>query len=153
MTDMRREEAASAYVLGYSEQELERLQGQANLFADLTRDILLRAGLAPGMRVLDIGCGAGDVSIIAADIVGSQGAVQGIDPSTEALSLARSRLDSMGKSWVKFAPGTIESIGDVSEFDAIIGRFHSDPSERAAGCVAQSGGILATGDNYCIRRA
>ena len=63
------------YVLGHSEDELKRLIDQARFFGDLTAQVLHLAGLGPGMRVLDVGCGAGDVSFLAASIVGPQGVV------------------------------------------------------------------------------
>jgi ubiquinone/menaquinone biosynthesis C-methylase UbiE len=50
---------------------------QAGLIRDLTADVLRRAGIGPGMRVLDIGCGVGDVSLLAADMVGPSGFVLG----------------------------------------------------------------------------
>ena len=50
---------ANQYVLGHSEQELERLAVQARLIDPITRRFFLEAGLAPGMRVLDAGCGGG----------------------------------------------------------------------------------------------
>src|SRR5690606_17958552 len=101
MTETELDDTRTDYVLGHSERELDRLHRQAMLFADLTRDILVRAGLESGMRVLDIGCGVGDVSLIAAELVTSGGAVTGVDPSPEALAVARARLDAMGKSWVR----------------------------------------------------
>jgi tRNA A58 N-methylase Trm61 len=64
---------ASAYVLGHSERELERLRLQAQLIDPITRQFLIEAGIAPGMRVLDVGCGAGDVTFLAADLVGPPG--------------------------------------------------------------------------------
>jgi ubiquinone/menaquinone biosynthesis C-methylase UbiE len=111
------------YVLGHSDRELERLRRQGALFSDLTRDLLLHAGLKNGMRVLDIGCGVGDVSLIAAELVSQDGAVTGIDPAVEALAIARARLDAYGKTWVRFSQGTLESSEDCSHFDAAIGRF------------------------------
>jgi ubiquinone/menaquinone biosynthesis C-methylase UbiE len=45
----------------------------------ITERLLRSAGIEPGMRVLDIGCGAGDVSMLAAELVGSTGSVVGID--------------------------------------------------------------------------
>ena len=71
--------AASAYVLGHSERELERLRLQAQLIDPITRQFLIEAGIAPGMRVLDVGCGAGDVALLAADLVGPTGQVVGVD--------------------------------------------------------------------------
>ena len=56
------------YVLGRAAEELDRLIKQAAFFGDLTGHTLKVAGLAPGMRVLDVGCGAGDVSFLAASI-------------------------------------------------------------------------------------
>ena len=64
------------YVLGHSDRELERLRRQGALFSDLTRDLLVRAGLKKAMHVLDIGCGVGDVSLIAADLVSQEGTVK-----------------------------------------------------------------------------
>src|SRR6516164_8884734 len=60
-----------AYALGYTEGEFKRLAQQGALYRDLTEDVLRRAGIAPGARVLDIGCGVGDVSMLAAELVGS----------------------------------------------------------------------------------
>jgi hypothetical protein len=62
------------YPLGHSENEARRLADQATLFEDLTEDVLRRAGLRPGMGVLDLGCGVGDVSLLAARMVGGRGA-------------------------------------------------------------------------------
>ena len=56
----------SDYVLGHADAELQRLAEQSAFYADLTEDAFRRAGLAPGIRVLDVGCGAGDVSLLAA---------------------------------------------------------------------------------------
>src|SRR5436190_776291 len=84
------------YVLGHAERELKRLGQQAGFFAEATRAGLLRAGLAPGMRVLDIGCGIGDVALIAADIVGAGGSVTAIDISANALDVARQRAATAG---------------------------------------------------------
>jgi cyclopropane fatty-acyl-phospholipid synthase-like methyltransferase len=50
-------------VLGHSAGELARLERQAEIFAEITENILRRAGIGRGMRILDIGCGVGDVSL------------------------------------------------------------------------------------------
>jgi Mycolic acid cyclopropane synthetase len=46
------------YVLGYSDFEMERLQIQAAALADVTRRLIDECNIQPGMRILDIGCGA-----------------------------------------------------------------------------------------------
>jgi 2-polyprenyl-3-methyl-5-hydroxy-6-metoxy-1,4-benzoquinol methylase len=60
------------YPLGYSEAEAKRLIEQGAMLEGLTNDLLSRAGLAPGMQVLDVGCGVDDVSLLAARIVGEK---------------------------------------------------------------------------------
>jgi cyclopropane fatty-acyl-phospholipid synthase-like methyltransferase len=55
---------------GYSETEFKRLERQGAFLSDLMEDVLRRAALAPVMHVLDVGCGVGDVSLLAATLVG-----------------------------------------------------------------------------------
>ena len=54
------------YPLGYSEQEARRLTEQAALLEELTAAVFQRAGIREGMTVLDLGCGVGDVTLLAA---------------------------------------------------------------------------------------
>src|SRR6266571_4188426 len=56
------------YVLGQSEYEYERLTLQARVVRPFTEKFFRMAGVAPGMRVLDLGSGMGDVALLAADI-------------------------------------------------------------------------------------
>ena len=61
------------YALGHAEAELRRLVTQARLIDPITRRFLEAAGIAKGMRILDIGSGAGDVAFLCGDIVGPTG--------------------------------------------------------------------------------
>ena len=69
--------------------EDERLLAQSGLIDPLTKRLLESAGLAPGMRVLDLGSGAGNVARLAAELVGSDGAVLGVEKDSEVVELAR----------------------------------------------------------------
>jgi ubiquinone/menaquinone biosynthesis C-methylase UbiE len=138
-----------AYVLGHTDREHDRLDLQGVLYRDITRDTFLRAGLKPGMSVLDLGSGSGDVSFLAAEIVGPTGSVQGIDRDPDAVERARRRAAAEGAHNVSFTLGEIDSDLDGPPFDALVGRFilmHvPDPAEalaRAARSV-RSGGVVA----------
>jgi len=79
----------SAYVLGRSDEETTRLQAQARLI-DLPTERLFRdAGIGSGKKVLNLGAGAGDVSILAAKLVGPNGSVLGLDVDPGILETAR----------------------------------------------------------------
>jgi SAM-dependent methyltransferase len=136
------------YPLGYSDGEFKRLEQQGAFLHDLTEDVLRRAGIAPGMRVLDIGCGVGDVSMLAGGLVGPSGEVLGIDRSPEAVAVARRRVAAVGQNWVRFAATAIETFSTIVTFDAVIGRlilmFLPDPAaalQRLCGYI-RSGGIV-----------
>jgi ubiquinone/menaquinone biosynthesis C-methylase UbiE len=111
------------YVLGHAATELERLIRQAAFYGDLTEHTLRRAGLRPGMAVLDVGCGAGDVSFLAASIVGDTGRVIGVDMNAETVALAQSRAASARLSNVSFETGDITKLTYERAFDAVIGRL------------------------------
>ena len=70
-------ENKNEYILGHSPEEMRRLEDQARFWGDLTAQVFRAAGLCEGMRVLDFGCGAGDVSFLAAQFVGASGEVVG----------------------------------------------------------------------------
>jgi len=113
---------ASAYLLGHADTEIQRLLLQGRLYNDHTEHALRLAGVQPGMRVLDVGCGPGDVSFVAARLVGSTGTVLGVDASSDVVELARARAAERGLSTVKFEQTTIDDIA-VDEVDAVIGRL------------------------------
>jgi ubiquinone/menaquinone biosynthesis C-methylase UbiE len=92
----------SGYALGHAEDELDRIINTARFLGDLTEHVLRLAGLAPGMRVLDVGCGPGDVVFLAARLVGPQGTVIGVDRSPEAIEQARQRAAAAGLTNVHF---------------------------------------------------
>jgi len=138
----------SAYPLGYSAAEFARLKQQGAFLRDLTADAMRRAGIAASMRVLDIGCGVGDVSLLAGEFVGPEGTVLGIDRSAEAVDLATRRAALAGQTWVRFAAADIDGFTTQERFDALVGRlvllYLPDPAatlRRLCGLV-RPGGIV-----------
>jgi ubiquinone/menaquinone biosynthesis C-methylase UbiE len=112
-----------AYFLGHSDAEVARLRLQNEFYRDATETMLRRAGIAPGMRVVDIGCGGGDVSMLAAALVGPSGSVTGIDRSADAVAAARRRAEAEGARHVDFAVSELEAFSAGRPIDALIGRF------------------------------
>jgi len=112
-----------SYPLGYSAHESRRLVAQAALLADITKEALEKAGIGAGMRVLDLGCGPGDVSILAASLVGPSGSVVGVDRSEPSVETARLRASAASLDHVRFIRGELDAFDIEEEFDAIIGRF------------------------------
>jgi SAM-dependent methyltransferase len=117
------EGSTGGYVLGHSDQELERLARQAKLVDPMTRRFFQRAGIAPGMRVLDIGSGAGDVTFLVADLVGPAGQVVGVDRAPAALATARARAEERSLRHVSFLEGDPAEIAFDRPFDAVVGRY------------------------------
>jgi ubiquinone/menaquinone biosynthesis C-methylase UbiE len=111
------------YFLGHSDVEIERLALQNDFYREATENALRRAGLAQGMRVLDIGSGGGDVSLIAAELVGPSGFVLGLDRSPDAVAAAGRRVEQAGIAHVRFVAAEFESFAAEVRFDALIGRF------------------------------
>ena len=111
------------YVLGNHPEELARLDRQAANIERPTRLLLQAAGLAPGMRVLDLGTGLGHVARIAGELVGPAGSVLGIDRSADAVAVARQRAQESGAGQVTFAEGDVHTWRAPEPLDVIIGRL------------------------------
>jgi ubiquinone/menaquinone biosynthesis C-methylase UbiE len=111
------------YAFGRTQNEYERLMEQGDLFRPLTERMLLAAGIKRGMRVLDVGCGVGDVSFLLAGMVGSEGSIVGIDLDAEAIRVAEQRRLAQGLSNVGFRQSDARSLEPGPIFDAAAGRF------------------------------
>jgi len=111
------------YALGHSDKELERLGKQARLVGPITRRLFEAAGIGPGMRVLDVGSGAGDVAFLAAELVGERGEVVGVDRSEDAASKARERAAARSLRHVSFHQGDPAAMTFDRPFDAVVGRY------------------------------
>ncbi|MXY97899.1 MAG: class I SAM-dependent methyltransferase, partial [Gemmatimonadetes bacterium] len=120
MADQDRERQ---YTMGRSDEETDRLIEQSRLLRPITERFLKSAGLARGMRVLDIGSGAGDVALVAAELVGPEGEVVGVDMNPEILETARERVRQAGHRNVEFKAGDVHTLETGSDFDALIGRL------------------------------
>jgi ubiquinone/menaquinone biosynthesis C-methylase UbiE len=138
-----------AYILGHAEAEMRRLMLQAELLKPITERLLREAGIKPGMRILDLGSGAGDVAMLAATLVGPSGAVVGIDRSADAIKAARERASIGGHDNIRFHEGDIEDFIDPLPFDLAIGRYvlihQADPGAFIGSVAAhiQPGGSIA----------
>ena len=122
---------ARDYLFGQSAEETERLRLQAEMFAPYTTRFLADAGIAPRMKVLDIGTGAGDVALLATDLVGKEGTVVGLDINPALVETARARVAAACLDNVSFVVGDAASVELERDFDAIVGRcvlfFSSEP--------------------------
>jgi SAM-dependent methyltransferase len=121
------------YLLGHSDHELGRLGRQAALLHPITRDYLTTAGLEPGMRVLDVGSGPGDVAFLAAALTTPGGQVIGTDTAAAAVRAASAAASARGVSeTVRFRQGDPAELTFDQPFDAIVGRyvlvFQPDPA-------------------------
>jgi arsenite methyltransferase len=106
--------------LGYPEELANVPEAAAESFAGVANPWAM-GRLTPGERVLDLGSGAGTDSLIAAEMVGEQGHVTGIDMTHEMLAKARAAAAEMGAANVEFVEGEAERLPfpDAS-FDVVI---------------------------------
>lgn len=107
-------------------------------------------GITANMRVLDVGCGNGDLSRIVAAMVGPEGEVVGIDRSESALASARAVTPEARTAPIHYQTADLSGeLPDLGHFDAIIGRrvlmYLCNPAATLArlATMAKPGTILA----------
>jgi ubiquinone/menaquinone biosynthesis C-methylase UbiE len=143
---------STTYTLGHEDSEVRRLLLQGRVYYSDTRHALLMAGLKPGMRVLDVGSGPGDVSFLAAELVGPGGQVHGVD-AADIVDLARSRAADRGLTNVSFTQSALDDLVLDEPVDAVIGRLilmHlPDPAAalRQLAALVRPGGVVAFCEN------
>ena len=117
------ESPATEYTMGRSEAETHRLIQQAELVNTFTQRLLEQAGITAGMKVLDVGSGAGDVAMLAARLVGPTGSVIGLDANPDILRVARQRCSAAGLTQVTLLEGDLRTVVLDNDFDAVVGRY------------------------------
>jgi precorrin-6B methylase 2 len=140
---------APASGLGQAQRQLDQDLASDRLFQPLTEQLLRQAGLRPGMRVLNIGCGAGEAACIAAALVGPAGQVLGIERDARVAAAARRRAQSAGCANVVVAVADSARYTPQAPVDALIGRCAlgalGDPAAalRRLSAYVRPGGIVA----------
>ncbi len=112
----------TSYVFGHPEEESQRLLRQSRLYNPCTRRFLEQVGITAGMKVLDVGSGAGEVTFLAGELVGPRGMVVGVEHDLTLLEIARTRACAAGLTQVSFVAGDLHNVALASDFDAVIGR-------------------------------
>ena len=116
-------------------------------FAPFTEALFDRAALAPGARVLDIGCGAGDTALIAARQVGSGGHVTAADLSEPLLAVGRERAaqEAPGAAAIEWLRADAQDHAFGTRFDHALSRFGVMFFEDSAAAFANIRRSLAPG--------
>jgi SAM-dependent methyltransferase len=137
------------YALGSDAAEQERLIRQAAWLSAHTERFFRTAGVGTGQRLLDLGSGVGDVSLIAAHLVGPTGEVVGAERDPRAIARATARATELRLGHVHFTQTDIADLPIERPFDAVVGRyilmFLRDPVAvlRSVSRVVRPGGIIA----------
>ena len=114
MTQLRWDEARVARWLG----KLDALEAELQPVSDALFDA---AELAPGLAVLDVGCGAGSTTRRAAEAVAPGGRVTGIDVAPAMIAEASRQPAGPAIEWV--VADAVDHIFEPAQFDVIISRF------------------------------
>lgn len=146
---MTQDSTPAGYHLGNTDAEHERLIRQAARLAPITERFFREAGIGSGQRVMDFGCGMGDVAMLAARLVGPSGEVVAVERDARTINRARQRAAAAGLKNINFVQTDIAQFSPESLFDAAVGRyilqFLPDPAAvlRSLAKQIRSGGVVA----------
>jgi arsenite methyltransferase len=136
--------------LGYPEELANVPESAVESFAGVANPWKL-GRLSPGEWVLDLGSGAGTDSLIAAQMVGPQGQVKGIDMTPQMLAKARAAAEEMGVGNVVFLEGEAERLPfPDAQFDVVISNGVIDLIPDKDAVFAELYRVLAPGGRMQI---
>jgi SAM-dependent methyltransferase len=111
------------YVIRGGERGYERLALLARTRWPDTAALFARAGLSPGMRCIDLGCGGGQVTLEIARLVAPDGSAVGVDMDEVKLDLARQAAAEGGLANVEFRQLNVRDWDEPGSYDAVYSRF------------------------------
>jgi len=137
------------YVLGHDQRHYQQLIDQDEILRPSTERMLRAAGIHEAMRVLDVGCGVGNVTLLLSRFVGPKGSVVGVDVDSGAIDVARARAITEGLTNCEFRVGDARTYCADPLFDAAVGRlvlmYTSDPTAALRNIAerVRPGGVVA----------
>jgi ubiquinone/menaquinone biosynthesis C-methylase UbiE len=117
-----------------------------------SRMVVELAKIKPGDKVLDVGCGTGNLTLTAKTVAGASGSVYGIDPSPEMIDVARKKARRIGSEAV-FDIGVVEKIAfPEATFDVVISRLviHHLPGDLKRQGFAEIFRVLKPGGLFLL---
>lgn len=112
------------YMIKIGEKGSQGLGKLDYLYNPTTQEFLLKSGLKPGMKALDIGCGSGGMTRWMAERVGSQGLVIGIENDVNQLNAAKNASADIATKNIKFELCSAYELNKLNEqFDLVYCRF------------------------------
>ena len=121
-------------------------EAPVSFFARFGAELVARCGVAPGERVLDVGCGTGHAALAAAEAVGSSGTVFGADLAVPLLEVARAKARERGMEHVEFVEGDYRALGFPNgAFDVVLCSFAIFLVPDMPGALAELWRMVAPG--------
>lgn len=136
--------AVTSYTIDGGQAGKSRLNVIAEMMWPASSALLAAAGVSPGARCLDVGCGGGHVSLELAGLVGPTGSVVGLDLDAQILELARSDAAEAGVTNVEYRVGSADALDD-GPYDVAYARFLLSHVSDPGGVVAGMAGAVAAG--------
>lgn len=135
----------------YDAEELKNLPVEAVTLALGVGHPVRHAALAPGESVLDLGCGAGLDSLLAARAVGPSGRVVAVDMTTEMVARARAHAAAAGVTNIDVRQGLIEDLPlEDGSVDVVISNGVLNLSPRKSRALAEAHRVLRAGGRMVI---
>jgi len=141
---------ATGYILPTGAADVERLSLLNQIYGPSSEALLRASGITRGMRVLEVGCGSGNMTLWLARQVGPEGQVTGLDSSPQQVELARRLVQEHGQAHVSFVVADVQQPGlPAASFDLVYCRFVLMHLRRPADALRQmqalvrSGGVVA----------
>src|SRR6476659_486655 len=120
---LRRQPVSNEYVIAEGQPGFDRLRVLARVWGATTESLLRSVGVGAGMRCLDVGCGAGDVTMLLASMVGPAGAVVGSDADRGQLDLVEQEVERLGVTTVELVHQDVMDLAASGEYDVVYSRF------------------------------
>ena len=138
--------ARGEYALATGPPAVRRLLTLHSIYGPAGRRVLLQAGLRPGMKVADFGCGIGAATRMLGEIVGPFGSVTGVDANGAQLTQARNICRAAGLTNTSFVEANASLTGlPRGSFDVVYCRFLLLHLADPASCLREMHDVLKPG--------